>query len=158
MMSQCHQIDIVPFSEAYAPYFSLLNTQWLQQYFVVEPIDQQMLGSPEEFFINKGGKIYFALYNGKPAGTFALLKITDDVFELSKMAVDPEFQGKKIGNRMLEFCLLEAHLSGLKKLILYSNTRLEAAIHLYRKYGFVEVPVNTNIYKRSNIKMELAIA
>ena len=44
-----------------------------------------------------------------------------------------------------------------KKLALYSNTKLEPAIHLYKKYGFREVLLDNSEYERSNIKMELAI-
>ena len=46
---------------------------------------------------------------------------------------------------------------GATKVILYSNTKLGPAIHLYQKYGFVEVPMGTSEYKRSNIKMEKTI-
>jgi hypothetical protein len=41
-------------------------------------------------------------------------------------------------------------------LILYSSTILENSIHLYRKYGFIEVPIDSDIkYARGNIKMSL---
>ena len=82
----------------------------------------------------------------------------DGVFELSKMAVAEEFQGRKIGNKMLEFCFKKASELKAKKLILYSNTKLEPAIHLYRKYGFKEVPLGTVEYKRADIKMEIDIS
>ena len=41
------------------------------------------------------------------------------------------------------------------KLILYSNTKLHPAIHLYKKYGFKEVPLANPESKRANIKMEI---
>ena len=71
------------------------------------------------------------------------------------MAVDEKFQGQKIGNQLLEFCIRKAKELGAKKLILYSNTILGPAIHLYEKYGFKKVPMGNSEYKRSNIKMEL---
>lgn len=38
--------------------------------------------------------------------------------------------------------------------MLYSNTKLENAIYIYRKFGFIEITVEPNSpYKRSNIKM-----
>jgi ribosomal protein S18 acetylase RimI-like enzyme len=73
------------------------------------------------------------------------------------MAVSEEFQGKKIGNKMLEFCLAKARQLGAAKVILYSNTILQPAIHLYKKYGFKEVPLEHSDYRRSNIKMEVDI-
>jgi len=155
MMDIKANIEIVPFSDALAIHFTRLNTNWLQKYFVVEPVDEQMLGNPKDFFIDKGGYIFFALLNNHVAGTFALLKESDSTYELSKMAVDEEYQGMKIANRMMEYCIAKAKELKAAKVILYSNTKLAPAIHLYRKYGFIEVPVANSIYKRSDIKMEL---
>jgi ribosomal protein S18 acetylase RimI-like enzyme len=70
------------------------------------------------------------------------------------MAVDEQFQGKRIGHSMLEFCLHRAIELKARKVILYSNTKLKPAIHLYRKFGFIEIPLGDTIYKRSDIKME----
>jgi ribosomal protein S18 acetylase RimI-like enzyme len=70
------------------------------------------------------------------------------------MAVDEKFQGQKIGNKLMEFGIEKAQCLGAKKLILFSNTMLGPAIHLYKKYGFVELPLEHSEYKRSNIKME----
>lgn len=147
-------IEIIPFSEELAAHFTRLNTEWLEKYFVVEPIDHEMLGDPKHFFIDKGGFIFFAKINEDIAGTFALLKEPGNVYELSKMAVSEKYQGMKIGNRMLEFCLATAKVLSAAKIILYSNTKLAAAIHLYKKYGFTEVPVGSTVYQRSDIKME----
>lgn len=150
-------IKIVPFTTAYAPYFTALNTAWLQKYFEVEPIDEKMLAEPKAYFIDKGGFIYFALINGIVAGTFALIKVTDTIFELSKMAVDEKLQGKNIGNKMLTLCMEEAKRMHFAKVILYSNTLLGPAIHLYKKYGFIEVTNFKSEYKRCNIKMEIVM-
>ncbi|MBC7887601.1 MAG: GNAT family N-acetyltransferase [Ferruginibacter sp.] len=150
-------IEIIPFSEALAGHFTRLNTYWLEKFFVVEPVDHEMLGNPKQFFIDKGGFIFFATINKAIAGTFALLKESDKVYELSKMAVAEEYQGRKIGNRMIEFCIAKARELNIDKIILYSNTKLEPAIHLYKKYGFTEVPGTGSVYKRSDIKMELVI-
>ena len=64
-----------------------------------------MLRNPKQFFIDKGGFIFFAKLNGAIAGTFAMLKEQDNVYELSKMAVHEKYQGMKTDNRMMEFCI-----------------------------------------------------
>ena len=150
-------MEIISFSDALAPHFARLNKAWLEKYFNVEPVDQLMLDNPKEFFLDKGGFIYFARINQDIAGTFALLKESETVFELSKMAVDDKYQGMNVGNTMMQFCIAKAKSLALNKIILYSNTRLGPAIHLYKKYGFTEVSINHSVYKRSNIKMELVI-
>ena len=150
-------IKIIPYAKELVPHFKALNLAWLQKYFVVEPLDEVILSNPEAYFNDKGGLIFFATYNGEVAGTFALLKVSDNIFELSKMAVNEKFQGKGIGNAILEFCLQQAKQMQLEKLILYSNTLLYPAIHLYKKYGFIEVIDFKSQYIRANIKMEIAI-
>jgi ribosomal protein S18 acetylase RimI-like enzyme len=150
-------IQIIEFEPSLASYFTNLNLAWIKKYFVVETRDEQVLSNPIKFIINKGGHVFFATINDEVAGTFALIRDRDDVFELSKMAVSEEFQGKKIGNKMLEFCLAKARQLGAAKVILYSNTILQPAVHLYKKYGFKEVPLEHSDYRRSNIKMEVDI-
>ncbi len=150
-------IEIICFKDELAEYFTGLNLAWLEKYFVVEPIDHEMLSNPGAYIINKGGYIFFATLNEKIAGTFALIKISDSIYELSKMAVDETFQGKKIGNKMVVFCINEAKKLKAAKLILFSTTKLLPALHLYRKYGFREVEIGDSLYKRSDIKMELDI-
>src|SRR5690606_19548146 len=46
---------------------------------------------------------------------------------------------------------------GAKKVFLYSNTIQSIAIKLYRKLGFIEIPVEAGVYERANIKMELSL-
>jgi ribosomal protein S18 acetylase RimI-like enzyme len=147
-------VRIIEFRDELAGHFKDLNVAWLQKYFYVEAIDEEMLSNPKKYIVDNGGYIFFAEMNGAIAGTFALMKIEDDVYELSKMAVDKKLQGQKIGNRMMEFAIKKAKGLGADKLILFSNTMLGPAIHLYRKYGFVEVPLGNSEYKRSNIRME----
>ena len=152
-----NKIKIVPFTDELADHFSALNTAWVKKYFELEPIDIRMLADPKKYYINEGGLIFFALLDREVAGTCALLKVSDDVYELSKMAVYEKFQGKQIGNKLLEYCLAEAKQMKLEKVILYSNTILNPAIHLYKKYGFTEVIGFESEYKRANIKMEIII-
>ena len=97
------------------------------------------------------------MLNGEIVGTASLLKKSESEFELGKMAVTASAQGLGIGKRLMEHCLDFAKRQGITKLILYSNTKLTSAIHLYRKYGFVEVELESGLYERANIKMELKL-
>ena len=149
--------EIIDYDQRYDKDFASLNKAWLQKYFVVEPIDEEIFANPKEYIIDSGGYIFFVRVCDEIAGTFALIKLEDGVFELSKMAVAEEFQGKKIGNKMLEFSLQKAKELKAKKVILYSNKRLKPAIHLYKKFGFKEVPLGNVEYERADIKMEIDI-
>lgn len=155
-MLENKDISIIPFDPKYAKDFADLNVAWLEKYFVVEPHDVELLERCEETIINKGGFIFFAKKGNQIAGTFSLIKIEDGIYELGKMAVSPEFQGLRIGQKLMQFCIDFATDQKWSKLILYSNKILENAIHIYRKYGFKEIELEKESpYLRSNIKMEL---
>ncbi len=150
-------IKIIPYTEENQKYFTALNVLWVEKYFVMEEHDKDVLYNPKEHILDKGGYIYFAKADNAIAGTFALILVEKGVYELSKMTVDEAFRGKKIANKMLEFCLEEAKRLNMSKIILYSNTILQPAIHLYKKFGFKEIPLENSEYKRSDIKMEIII-
>lgn len=46
---------------------------------------------------------------------------------------------------------------GANKLMIVSNSILSAAMHLYSKAGFKEVPIDNIEYERVNIQLELNI-
>jgi GNAT superfamily N-acetyltransferase len=149
---------ILPYSCELKQYFIDLNIEWLNNYFYVEPHDADLLNNCEKVIIDKGGYIFFYENNDDILGTFALIKITDTIFELGKMAVSPNSRGKGIGQKLLQFCIDFAKSKEWEKIILYSNTKLENSIYIYRKFGFKEVAIETNNpYSRGNIKMELKI-
>ncbi len=147
-------IQIIPFSKELIPHFKAMNVAWLEKYFSVEPIDEKIFANPEAYILEPGGHIFFATYNGKIAGTCALIKGDDGFFEVAKMAVDETFQGRGIGHKLMEAVIQKANELRLPKLILYTNALLQPAIHLYKKFGFIEVPLTKTGYKRSGLKME----
>lgn len=152
------EVTIIPFDPKYAKDFADLNVAWLEKYFVVEPHDVELLERCEATIINNEGHIFFAKISSEIAGTFSLIKNQEGIYELGKMAVSPEFQGRKIGQQLLTFCIDFAKKQHWTKLILYSNTKLENAIYIYKKYGFVEIELEKDSpYLRSNIKMEMVL-
>lgn len=147
-------MKIVPFHSSFSQAFYDLNIEWLETYFYVEPYDREVLSKPEKHIIQPGGHIFSIIKDEEVLGTVALLKRGEGVFELTKMAVLPSQRGKNIGQQLIAYCLKFAKDNHFKELYLYSNTLLENAIYIYRKVGFIEVPIpEDNPYKRSNIKM-----
>ena len=150
------EVRIVGFDRAYAKAFADLNYQWIEESYGVEAHDREVLDHPYESVIAPGGEIFFALVKGVAAGTVALVKMDDEHFELAKMAVSPEFRGRKIGDALMRACIDFAATKGASRIILESNTKQGAAIRLYKKHGFVEIPLDPNSqFVRANIRMEL---
>ena len=152
-------MEIVSWQEQYSEDFKEMNLYWLKEFFWVEPHDEEVLGNPEKYIIQPGGMIFFVRDANEIIGCVALMKMEDKIFELTKMAVKPKHRGKKIGQELMEHSLNFARKKGWKKLVIYSNRKLENAIHLYRKYGFIEIPIEVNgPYSRGDIKMELNLS
>ena len=138
--------------------FKALNIEWLKKYFEVEPIDERVLSNPRSEILDSGGFIFMSEIKDEVIGTFAFIKKGNQIFEFSKMAIDPKFRNKGYGNVMIQFAISFAKKYRWNKIILYSNTILKNSIHLYFKYGFIEVPMEADvIYSRGNIKMELEL-
>jgi GNAT superfamily N-acetyltransferase len=125
----------------------------------MEEADYKALDNPEDYILNKGGKILVALYKNEPVGVCALIKTKNPEydFEMAKMAVSPKAQGKNIGWLLGKAIVDAAKELGAKKIYLESNTILKPAINLYYKLGFEKVFGLSTPYKRCNIQMELVL-
>ena len=152
-----NKIEIIDFAEGLELPIKTLNYEWLEKYFKLEPTDILSLSNPKAEIIDKGGFIFYAKLNNEIVGTASLLKKINPIFEIGKMAVAEKAQGFKIGTLLLEHCINFAKQKKISTLILYSNRKLETAIHLYRKYGFLEIELEKGLYERADIKMELKL-
>ena len=152
-------MEIIKFTPEYAQDFKNLNIEWLEEYFYVEPHDEEVLGNPIKYIIEPGGNIFFVKEEEKILGTVAFMKIEEGVFELTKMSITPAARGKRIGQKLMQYALDFAKKEGWEKIIIYSNRKLENAIHIYKKYGFEEIPIEgNNPYARGDIKMQLLLS
>jgi len=159
-LRESQSVKIVAYEEKYQTAFKALNEQWISTYFKMEEADYKALDNPQTYILDRGGKIFVALYENEPVGVCALIKMDDPDydFELAKMAVSPKIQGKNIGWLLGQAIVQAAKDSGASKIYLESNTILKPAINLYQKLGFVKVVGRSTPYARCNIQMELKLA
>ena len=65
-----------------------------------------------------------------------------------------EYRNKGIGKKLLKKCINYSKSNNHSSIILYSNKKLNNAIHLYRNFGFKEIKMGKKSpYLRANIKM-----
>jgi len=152
-----NSIEIVDYTPQHQPYFERLNRAWIEKYFWLEELDKYVLQNPQEAILDEGGAILMATYNGIVAGTVALKKVNGKVYEFTKMAVDEPYRRKGIAEALSYAAFEKAKKLGAGKVILYSQTGLAPAISMYKKIGFIEVPLEKDIYQRSDIKMEIEL-
>ncbi|WP_343614845.1 helix-turn-helix domain-containing GNAT family N-acetyltransferase [Flavobacterium sp.] len=157
---ESQKVEIVEYKPEYHEAFRSLNVEWISTYFEMEETDYKALDNPDEYILNKGGKIFVALYQNEPVGVCALIKMNNPEYdyEMAKMAVSPKAQGKSIGWLLGQAIVNSARELGAKKIYLESNTILKPAINLYYKLGFEKVYGLETPYKRCNIQMELVVS
>jgi ribosomal protein S18 acetylase RimI-like enzyme len=151
------KIKILDYRPEHQPYFEKLNRRWIEKYFRLEPIDKFVLMEPEKAILQRGGTILMATLKNEIAGTVALKKVDNTTYEFTKMAVDEKFQRRGLGEALGKAAIDKARWMGAEKLFLYSHTSLRPALFLYRKLGFKEIPLEAEVYSRSDIKMELTL-
>ncbi len=150
-------VEIVPFESQYRDDFKRLNVEWLEKYFYVEAIDDQVLSNPETAILEAGGQILLARLRGEGTivGTCALIKAGRGRFELSKMAVSARYQGLGIGKKLLRAALARFRQLGARQLFLESHHKLKTAVAMYEAHGFVHAPrpKGPRHYQRSDVYM-----
>ena len=149
-------IEIVGFNKKYSEQFFMLNKAWIEESWHLEDSDKKDLLNPDKIVYN-GGQVFFALEDHKAIGTVAMIKSSDDRFELAKMTVQDDFRGKGIANMLMNECLKFAKQKNAREIFLISNDSLIIARNLYDKYGFKEVELDSQKYDRGNVKMNLKI-
>lgn len=156
-----HEIRIVDFHPRYRERFRDLNYEWLQRYFTVEPYDRIVLADPQREVIARGGCVLFALIGQEAVGTCALIKQTERKYELAKMAIAEQYQGRGIGRNLCAAAIKRARSLGADTLVLATSPLLDTANHLYRSMGFMSVDSNEFgplPYARHSIVMALDLS
>jgi ribosomal protein S18 acetylase RimI-like enzyme len=152
-----NEIKIVDYQPEHQPYFEKFNRAWIEELFVMEPVDEWMVTHPEKAILEPGGAILMAEYNGVLAGTVGLRKASENSYELIKMAVDKNFRRKGIAEALSYASFRKAKAMGATKVILYSNKRNAGAVKLYEKIGFRHLEVEAGVYERADVKMIMDI-
>lgn len=153
-------VELVTYRPELAAAFAQLNYQWIEQYFAVEAEDRAALEHPEQYALEPGGQIFFVLEHGEAVGTVAMVPKDPNkqVYELAKMAVRPDCQGKGYSKLLMQACIDFARQQQAAEIMLVTNDILSPALGLYQSAGFVENPnYSDQRYARGNLEMRLAL-
>ncbi len=133
--------------------FGKSEDEFLRNYFN-DPDTLKDLDDVQKTYLNNKGTFLIAIEDDKIIATGALVKVNEDVCELTRMFVHPDHRrlgiAKAISNLLLEF----AEQNGYKKIILGSNRQLIASHNLYRNLGFKEIDPSTAEIGKYAIFME----
>lgn len=152
-------MKVVPYNSKYKNDFIEMNKAWISEMFVMESEDERELGNIEPY-VEKGGQIFFALDEEEKVMACCMIAPREDGdWEIMKFAARGMYTGTGAGSACLKACIEYAKELRLPKIIIVSNRMCTHAVHLYRKFGFEEIPVDKKRFpfERADIAFEMML-
>lgn len=115
------------------------------------------LNSLDQQYNLPNGALIIAYDDDKPIAVVGVRQFGPNKSELKRMYTLPEYRGQKIGYQLLEKAIITATELGYKELLLDTLPEMQAAIKLYREFGFEIIepyrynPFDTAIYMKKEL-------
>lgn len=148
-------LRIVAYRAEHAGAFRELNLAWIRKHFTVEERDERDLADPDTHILAPGGHILIAELRDETVGTCALMRESEDVYELAKMTVSESARGLGVGRALGDAAIAHARAIRARRVELWTNAALAPAIALYHSLGFVDAPLGSTEFVRANVHMVL---
>ncbi len=149
-------MKIVPYDPKYKDEFVKMNEAWISEMFVLEEEDIREMSNIEPA-IEKGGQIFFAVEDDDQVMACCMIAPREDGdWEIMKFAARGMYTGTGAGSACLKACIDYAKEKRLPRVIIVSNRKCLHAVHLYRKFGFYEIPADKKRFpfERADIAFE----
>lgn len=135
-------MKVVPYDKKYKNEFIEMNKKWISEMFLLEKRDIDVLSNIEQA-LEQGGQIFFAVDDSDSVLACCMISpLSNGEWEIEKFCAKGMYTGTGAGNACLRACIEYAKEKKVEKVVIVSNRKCAHAVHLYRKNGFVEVPVD----------------
>jgi GNAT superfamily N-acetyltransferase len=137
-----HDIDFV--RQLWTDYLSWGNDN-MQMHYGVHPHNPNEQVEQDIVMIDKflppNGRLMLSFVDNNACGIGCLKSISEEIGEVKRMYVNPDFRRIGAGRAILKSLIDAARETGYKKVRLDSPKFMEAAHSLYRSFGFKDIPV-----------------
>ncbi len=143
-------------SVLFSEYTNMLteNDESFKKYLDIQNYDGEISHLESKYGMPEG-RLYLLYCDGELAGCIGLRKLDNQSCEMKRLYVRKEFQGKKLGNILVEKIIEDARKIGYSYMLLDTLPFLQSAIHIYRKFGFYEIESYNNSPMDNSIYMKL---
>ena len=94
------------------------------------------LKDPAAKYTAPAGELLAAVEDGVVLGIVAYHKHSDLRCEMKRLYVSPKGRGRLLGEKLVAAIIDHAKAAGFKEMVLDTLPHLQAAVHLYEKFGF----------------------
>ena len=101
-------------------------------------IDDELENPARKYTEPAGALLVVIDGSGNVGGMIAYHRHSKERCEIKRLYVKPNFRGAKLGEQLIQKILERAKQDGYKEMVLDTIAPLQSAIHLYKKFGFVE--------------------
>jgi GNAT superfamily N-acetyltransferase len=123
-----------------AGFIRVIGDAWAEYPNCVLDVDGEVpeLRALASYFAKAGGAVWAAEAGGRVVGMVATRPLgNDQAFEICKMYVDKACRGTGLAHRLLEQAEAFAAAHGAQRLVLWTDTRFDAAHRFYEKRSYV---------------------
>src|SRR5579862_987295 len=101
--------------------------------------DKELAALPGDY-APPDGRLLLAEYEGQLAACVALHKLEDDICEMKRLYLRPQFRGKGLGRALADRIIAEARQIGYRRMRLDTvEPVMKDAVAMYRRLGFQEI-------------------
>lgn len=145
--------------KAYIPQIRELITEYVLQLnrdLAFQNIEEE-LQNPSVKYTAPQGEVLIAFEGDTPLGMVAYHKHSETRCEMKRLYVRPQARGTRLGDALVKEILEHAKAAGYREMVLDTLLPMQAAIHLYQKYGFAECepyyhnPMDDVIYMKKSL-------